>query len=105
MQNRSTPLNGKRLIEQGYRVLSDDIGKVLQTPSGAILDLFGRVDGLGLRRIVWALECVTAIESVRSDDNDARAALSSKRRAKQPGDRLDIKGRTFTTQPVRNRLI
>jgi len=100
----STPLNGKRLIEQGYRVLSDDIGKVLQTPSGLIKDLFQRVDGLGLRRIVWALEVVNAIESEHTDDGDTRSALN-KRRAKQPGDRLDLKGKMFESAPTRNRLV
>ncbi len=102
MQNRSTPLNGKRLVEQGYRVLSDDVGKVLQTPSGLILDLFGQVDGLGLRRRVWALEVVNAIEGEHTDDSDTRSAVSGKRRAKQPGDPRDIKGRTFESKPCRN---
>ncbi len=94
-------LNGQRLIEQGYRVLSDDIGQLLRTPSGAILDLFQRVDGLGLRRIVWALEVVLAIESERTDDGDTRSALN-RRRSKQPNDPRDIKGRTLTTKPTRN---
>ncbi len=98
MQNRSTPLNGQRLIEQGYTIHRDDIGTVLRTPSGEIKDAFQLIHGLGLCRRVWALEAINAIES------EIDAGSRFERKAKRTGDRLDIKGMVFESAPTRNRL-
>ncbi len=114
MRNDSSPLDGQRLLEQGFRPIDEVGGPVLKAPSGERFEWHEYVK-VGIYTY-QAIEVSQTIERECPFIAEARAELAkrkasrtgdslAKRKSNRTGDRLGIKGRTLTTQPVRNRFI